>query len=188
MNCHKVQNLISAYVDSELPGVEMLAIRQHLNECRECNSEFETLLRIKRAFGKLLPKHPAENLADRICRQLDQVPLPAHEQFLATLRKHLTLFPGRLRLAASGVGLVAILFMLRAGSITTNYTYIPEHRLHAGIPAGDTARLFSVTPLAEAGHIYITPPKQPAGPWGLSEESKEPVAPISNANLLLVSY
>ena len=47
MNCRQSQRLLSAYIDRELAGDEMLAVRTHLDECHECCSELEDLKKLK---------------------------------------------------------------------------------------------------------------------------------------------
>jgi len=53
MNCGRVSNQLSAYVDRELTGVEMLSIRNHLDDCDACRSEYEALCRMKMLLGRL---------------------------------------------------------------------------------------------------------------------------------------
>lgn len=45
MNCNSVESRLSAYIDSELTGSEMQAVRSHLSICSACQTE-ETQLRI----------------------------------------------------------------------------------------------------------------------------------------------
>ncbi|MDI3281424.1 MAG: zf-HC2 domain-containing protein [Bacillota bacterium] len=47
MNCHKVQKLISAYVDRELRPEEEQRVRQHLRQCEACSREEEQELAVK---------------------------------------------------------------------------------------------------------------------------------------------
>lgn len=47
MNCHKVQKLISAYVDRELRPEEEQRVRQHLRQCETCAKEEEQELAVK---------------------------------------------------------------------------------------------------------------------------------------------
>jgi len=192
MNCRKVQNLMSAYVDCELSGVDMLAVRRHLSECGECSLEFESLLTVKRAFGNLPPKRPAPHLAERICLQLGQVYHPAHERVFAALRKHLTVFPSKLRLAAVGVGVFAVLLMLRSGPISTNnYAYIPVSAMVevSGPAEQEPVRLFPATSVVEAASFDMQAlPQPPMGAWHLSKQPERPPNAIGNGNLLPVRY
>lgn len=66
MNCRKVNNLLSAYIDGELAGVEQLQIRQHLRDCCECNYEHESLLLTKRMLSSLNLVDPAPGLEEKI--------------------------------------------------------------------------------------------------------------------------
>jgi predicted anti-sigma-YlaC factor YlaD len=60
MNCKGVQPLLSAYLDRELGGDEMLDIRTHLRDCRECRAEAENLKALKRLLvGMESPEPPA---------------------------------------------------------------------------------------------------------------------------------
>lgn len=55
MTCGHVKRLLSAYIDGELSGLEMLRIRDHLGQCAACNGEVEAL----RAVKSLLLQQPA---------------------------------------------------------------------------------------------------------------------------------
>ena len=58
MNCGRVSNQLSAYVDRELTGAEMLQIRAHLGACDSCRAEYEALGRIKMMLGRLRTAEP----------------------------------------------------------------------------------------------------------------------------------
>jgi len=61
MNCKGVQPLLSAYLDRELSGDEMLDIRAHLSECRECQFEADNLRSLKRLLmGMEAPEPPID--------------------------------------------------------------------------------------------------------------------------------
>jgi hypothetical protein len=74
MLCSRVQNSLSAYLDSELPGEEMLRIRDHLHRCEGCRAEHEAVSqtrRLMRALGGAEPRHPFHldaALAERAAR------------------------------------------------------------------------------------------------------------------------
>lgn len=55
MNCCKVSRLLSAYIDSELTGAEMLSIRDHMRTCSSCQREYESLKSVKRMCGIEVP-------------------------------------------------------------------------------------------------------------------------------------
>lgn len=54
MNCNFVKNRMSCYVDGELPGAEMLAMRRHLETCESCRKMHES----EKAAKKLLAALP----------------------------------------------------------------------------------------------------------------------------------
>ncbi|HHW12338.1 MAG TPA: zf-HC2 domain-containing protein [Firmicutes bacterium] len=64
MNCHRVQSLLSAYLDQELSSEERRLIRNHLFNCPVCAQCFEELSRIKIFLGSLEPPRPQSNLID----------------------------------------------------------------------------------------------------------------------------
>ena len=64
MNCHRVQSLLSAYLDQELSSEERRLIRNHIFKCPVCAQCFEELSRIKKYLGSLEPPRPQINLLD----------------------------------------------------------------------------------------------------------------------------
>jgi anti-sigma factor RsiW len=58
MNCGRVSNLLSAFADRELTGADMLQIRRHLNDCADCQAEYEALCRMKMMLGRLRAPTP----------------------------------------------------------------------------------------------------------------------------------
>lgn len=70
MNCRKVCSMLSAYMDSELTGVEQLQIRRHLQQCVDCSREYEALLRTKRLVTALGFREPTCSLEQRILANL----------------------------------------------------------------------------------------------------------------------
>lgn len=66
MNCRCAQNLLSAYVDGELAGVEMLRLREHLGVCPACREEVEELRAMKRMLGMAREVEPPAGFEDRL--------------------------------------------------------------------------------------------------------------------------
>jgi len=66
MNCKSVQNHLSAYLDRELGGDELLQIRAHMSVCRDCRSEADGLRALKSLLGGIHCPEPPENLAERL--------------------------------------------------------------------------------------------------------------------------
>jgi putative zinc finger protein len=75
MNCGRVSNQLSAYLDRELTGVEMLQIRSHLTECDRCRSEHEALCRLKMMLGRLQSLEPPRGFVGDTVRRFDLSPL-----------------------------------------------------------------------------------------------------------------
>jgi anti-sigma factor RsiW len=66
MNCKTVQSHLSAYLDRELSGEEMLDIRAHLSECFVCCEEETELRSLKRLLGRLPAIEPSGDLEQRL--------------------------------------------------------------------------------------------------------------------------
>lgn len=110
MNCRRVVNLISPYVDGELTGAEMLAIRRHLGECPECSEEYESLRMTKLAVARLRNVAPREDFALCIVRKLDEVSIPPYQRALTSMFRFAArkLSPVAAALAVSGVALALL--------------------------------------------------------------------------------
>lgn len=191
MNCRKVQSLISAYVDSELAGVEMLAVRQHLSDCPECSAEFEALLRVKRAYGRLSPRTPSPALAIRIQQELDHVSHPRQEH-VASLKKRFTFFPVKMRFAAASVAMFAALLTLRSGQIyrdSYGFMPLPPTTHVTALAEEEPVHMFPATARVEgAPSVNVRVPAPSAEPWVGSQESGEPIHLTGQTNLLLANY
>lgn len=70
MTCRAVQSKLSAYLDGELTGFEMLDIRSHLCSCPACDEEAEQLRRLKSALGNLAEQKPQDDFAERLIEQV----------------------------------------------------------------------------------------------------------------------
>ena len=73
MNCHRLSSLLSAYIDGELTGVEMIEIRNHVDGCPACQDDLDQVRAMKRLVGRLRTAQPAPDLGSRICASLDAV-------------------------------------------------------------------------------------------------------------------
>lgn len=72
MNCGRVSNQLSAYLDQELSGMEMLQIRSHLSSCDRCRAEQESLRRMKLLLGRLRSIEPPPVLREAAVRRFEQ--------------------------------------------------------------------------------------------------------------------
>ncbi len=114
MNCGRTSRLISAYLDGELPGSEMLAIREHLRSCQRCSAEMEDIRQVKAAMARLTPVRPAADLEARLLAAVAQVETPATVRFGAWLMERLG---GHLQPAAAAVGVCAVLLAISVGHL-----------------------------------------------------------------------
>ena len=67
MNCKSVQSRLSAYIDRELTGHELLSIRDHLRDCTDCRIEENAVREFKCLLGGLTEIEPPAGFADRLC-------------------------------------------------------------------------------------------------------------------------
>jgi anti-sigma factor RsiW len=67
MNCKAFQSRLSAYLDRELSGQELLQMRDHLARCEECRTEEAEIRTLKALLGNLPAPEPSADLADKLC-------------------------------------------------------------------------------------------------------------------------
>ena len=70
MNCNKVINLLSAFMDGELLGYEHRLIHQHLQRCGDCRTEYDELLHMKRLLAAMRLRDPGQRLAASIVQRV----------------------------------------------------------------------------------------------------------------------
>jgi anti-sigma factor RsiW len=73
MNCGRVSNQLSAYLDRELTGAEMLQIRGHLSACDSCRTEYEALSRMKMMLGRLRTPEPGPGFVAATSSRFEQL-------------------------------------------------------------------------------------------------------------------
>jgi anti-sigma factor RsiW len=115
MNCKSVQNRLSAYLDRELGGDELLQMRAHLSMCLECRSEAEGLRSLRALLGGMpVPEPPtdfAAKLTANVLRQKTEEPKRA-------FRASALMFAGVT--ACSMIVTLAVYGMVSHGSPTTS--------------------------------------------------------------------
>ena len=70
MTCGKVKSLLSAYLDQELRGCEIIEIRHHLSRCEDCQEELQSLQETKMMLGNLSICEPPPGLDDSIIQNI----------------------------------------------------------------------------------------------------------------------
>ena len=102
-------------MDGELTGVEMIQIRRHLADCRECTEQYESLRHTKHLLSRLTYMEPRAGLVETICTQLRSIEVPAYQKFW-----HRVWALGHVHLAPVATGCLAlgvILVFLVSGPI-----------------------------------------------------------------------
>ncbi len=128
MNCRKVTHLLSAYIDGELPGVESLQIRDHINWCSDCASEYHDLLSMKRLVGRLKIQEPANDIAGDILQNIrietellaERSPMVRFRQFTSSLRSAFA----APRILGLGFGVAAVAALLYSQSLSGNQVQV----------------------------------------------------------------
>lgn len=99
MNCNSALSQLSAYVDGELAGKEMYAIRAHLQDCDSCAEEARFIASMKSALTELPAFEPSEDLEERLVEAV----------FAKSRKKHAPIFTRSLAYV-SGFAFAAALF------------------------------------------------------------------------------
>ncbi|MBI2841846.1 MAG: zf-HC2 domain-containing protein [Armatimonadetes bacterium] len=115
MNCRWVSSLISAYMDGELTGLEMIQIRRHVDGCRSCTLQYESLRNVKHILSNLTYAQPRPGFVDRLVARIEYREVPAYQRVLNRLISY-----GHQRLTPVAAGcavLAAILAFLVSNSV-----------------------------------------------------------------------
>ena len=119
MNCRNVQSKLSEYVDQELSGQEMMAIRQHSDRCPICASELEREVKLKSMLSSLKGLEPVAGFESRLIGAvLSSAEAPARPVAL----------PWRNLMLAAAAGAALVLGVLRTidHTPTTNLAQTPS--------------------------------------------------------------
>lgn len=66
MTCRCANSRLSAFLDGELSGHEMLQVREHIAHCPECAAEFHAIRELKQFVGAMKAPEPSEGLEARL--------------------------------------------------------------------------------------------------------------------------
>ncbi len=110
MNCRHVQSIMSAYVDGELTGVEMMSVRRHISECKECFAEYEDIVFTKRAVANLKNTGPRPDFLATLYAKLDEETIPSYRKYLNSINSfiHRKMSPVTAALTACGLALAIL--------------------------------------------------------------------------------
>jgi len=111
MNCCFAKSRMSSYLDGELSGDEMLAMRRHVENCGTCRARYESESAAKRLITALPERDPSPGFEARVMdavRTASGKEMPEHPSVWPTARMALAL-------AAAAVA-VFLVFLLRDDS------------------------------------------------------------------------
>lgn len=66
MNCHRIQNLLSSYLDQELSADNRRRVRKHLFQCSSCARFYEELTQVKRSLENLEPPPTTGDILQKV--------------------------------------------------------------------------------------------------------------------------
>lgn len=70
MNTHITSDKIWASISKELPGEEIVMIREHLDHCASCSSKYEVFLLLHNDLSLLQLEKPAIDLTNSVMKQI----------------------------------------------------------------------------------------------------------------------
>jgi Putative zinc-finger len=96
LQCPQARQLFSPYLDGAVTGTEMLALQQHLADCRRCNREYQSLHRTQQLLMSVpRPKVPADlglKLRLAISREADTAKRARFEGMMVRLENAMQAF------------------------------------------------------------------------------------------------
>ena len=157
LTCQYSRLRFSAYLDGAITGVEMLAIRRHLDSCAACAAEFATWRSIQSSVAALGPVRPPVDLALRlrvaISQERERTPRRIFNRF--SVRWENTFAPLLLRASAGFAS--AVLLIGTVGLLVGTFA-APEPLTARDEPIGMASNprlLYSRVP---AGSVDADPP------------------------------
>lgn len=144
MNCKSVQNRLSAYLDRELGGDELLQMRAHLSTCRDCRAEVEGLRSLKALLGGIQCPEPPADLAERLTLNIQR---RSFEEPRRTFRVSALMFAG---VTACSMAATLLVYGFARHSSAHN---TPNVEQRAGVLTIDDGFLGSNTPIISAANF-----------------------------------
>jgi hypothetical protein len=98
MNCHTVQNFLSAFIDCELDGELKREIRKHLFSCQECSAIYQELQNVKTCLESIDEPLPGSDQLRQLFNRLEI------EKHMLIRRPSLVIWGPRLLVTAACLG------------------------------------------------------------------------------------
>jgi len=120
MNCRRVISLLSAYIDGEISGMDMLAVRAHIGDCDSCREDYESLRATKQLLARMPTAAPRADLTKVISSRLDAVEMPLYLKLWSGVRAGLC---AKTSPAFAVVAAVSVAFLVVGANGRTPHTY-----------------------------------------------------------------
>lgn len=158
MNCRRVVSLMSAYVDGELTGVEMLEIRRHLDNCAECAEEHESTLAMKLAVSRLRTIRPREDFVNSMLATLDVVQVPRYQRII---NSSVRIFRSKLSPVAAALAVSSVALVLMSAGGMDNVGQQDQSQMVASAPYDGQAIEVKYVPKIPGSPISLSPSSRP---------------------------
>jgi hypothetical protein len=165
MGCKDIVELLSEYLDHALPDLEHEAIRTHLNGCRACRHEYQSLRRTVHLLHCLPEISAPPNFLAVLEKRLE-TEMSWQRKLVVALDRGLSILPLRGLSMAASLILVMTIFM-----VSRNWS-----------PSHNTGNLASVTPNVFAGGTDPIP-----GEWASTNPASTSLGMIINSPTELLS-
>lgn len=130
MNCFETKQKMSNYMDMELPDKEMQKLAEHLKNCPDCQTEYNTLKRLDAIFAKTHFAQPTiaywQALPKTITARLGLETSKSKRLFIWQAMEELKLAFGFKWGLAGALALAATIFFLRGGFFSTPQSPITQ--------------------------------------------------------------
>ncbi|MEI6913979.1 MAG: anti-sigma factor [Armatimonadota bacterium] len=174
MTCGRIDRLISAYLDGELSGADMMLVREHIRSCKACEADLESEKRVKRVLGGLNPVKPSAGFEARLLGSLTESQAPWSQRLQHWMEMS---FLGRIEPARAAVYGCAALLLVVLGHLPQNAPWSPtapaqmvslETAFHTSGTAGPV-----LTPISSVADAHV----QPTTPWQQPDQYSNGVSP-----------
>jgi anti-sigma factor RsiW len=145
--CEAMQARFSEYLDGRLSGREMQQIAAHLNECRECNRDWDSLREVQRSLGALGPVPEPKDLLLRIRVAVSQERARSRKSIFSTWNLAWKNTVGPFLLQASAGFASAVLLLGTVVVLVTMFTQPEAVQATTDVPLGNptSPRLVSLS-------------------------------------------
>lgn len=74
MNCKKIQEQISLYLDNKLSSAEINELMKHLDNCLECKQIYNDLVKVKKILSVKQKINISSNFTDSVMQSIYKLP------------------------------------------------------------------------------------------------------------------